>query len=332
MRPIDFPDTIDLAFDKTELLNGTRDEPLFTAAFPAAIVAQNTEATRLDPTRLDINPEPAPPGTSAWRGSIVSLLLHLLPLLVLLAALRPPLEIPQPIPVQLVIEQPQPPPPPPPPPPAQPAPRASPPPGLHSSDDFGDVGPPSPKKGADTAPAARGEPPPPAAEAKTAPPPDLAVESAAAAPDTVPPAPAKPAPPKQQVAARPPKLEGLELPLPVHPDQPQKGLASARFPGPSASRDEYCAYALALTTAHLNLLPLSQLGARRAETTVVIRLREDGTIVNTMVMRSSGYLDIDEKVVDMVKAVKQFPPFPLWLRGPTADFTLRMHFPNPLQH
>jgi TonB family protein len=80
------------------------------------------------------------------------------------------------------------------------------------------------------------------------------------------------------------------------------------------------------------MLPLSQLGARRADTTVIMRVREDGTIIDAKVMQGSGYADIDEKVVDMVKAVKHFPPFPLWLRGPTADFTLHMHFPNPLQH
>jgi len=60
-------------------------------------------------------------------------------------------------------------------------------------------------------------------------------------------------------------------------------------------------------------------------------VREDGTIVNASVMRGSGYLDIDERVVEMVKAVKQFPAFPLWLRGPVADFTLHLHFPNPAQ-
>jgi periplasmic protein TonB len=325
MRLIDFPDTIDLAFDKTELLDGGRDEPLF----PVAVVSHVTEATRLDPTRFDFNPETLLSRPSAWRGSIGSLLLHLLPLLVLIGGLRSPSDIPKPIPVQLVIEQP---PPPPPPPPAQPAPRTSPPPGLRASDDFGDVGPPNPQRGAGAAPAAEGEPPPPAAEAQTAPmPPDLAVESAPAAPDMAPPAPSKPASPKQQVAMRPPKLEGLESPLSVHPKQPQEGLASARFPGPNATRDEYCAYALTLTTAHIDLLPLSQLGARQADTTVIIRVREDGTIIDTRVMRSSGYLDIDEKVVDMVKAVKQFPSFPLWMRGPTADFSLHMHFPNPLQ-
>jgi len=147
-----------------------------------------------------------------------------------------------------------------------------------------------------------------------------------------PPMPPKPTPPKQQAAARPPKLEGLELPLPLHPDQPHQAAASARFPGPNATRDEYCAYALHLTTQHIDLVPLSLLGARRADTTVLIRVREDGTIIDARVLQGSGYLDIDDRVVAMVKAVRQYPPFPLWLKGPTADFTLHIHFPNPLQH
>jgi TonB family protein len=82
---------------------------------------------------------------------------------------------------------------------------------------------------------------------------------------------------------------------------------------------------------HIDLLPLSLLGARRGDTTLLIRVREDGTIITARVMQGSGYLDVDERVVEMVRAVGQFPPFPLWLRGPTADFTLHLHFPNPAQ-
>jgi TonB family protein len=364
MRLIDFPDTIDLAFDKTELLQDGREEPLFLAA----AVADIPEATRLDPTRIDLNPETAPPRRSAWRGSIGSLLLHLLPLLALISWLRPPLEMPKPIPVQLVIEQP------PPPPPAKAPPHDKPPPGLRASDDFGEVGPPSAQKGADTTPPTEGEALPPVAQAPAAPtppeppaepppsaqaqsaltpsappvespptaqgqtaltPPEPPVESPKAAPVMLPPVapkptpPNKPPPPKQQMAALPRQLEGLELPLPLHPDRPHQASASARYPGPDATRDEYCVYALKLTMEHVDLLPLSLLGARRGDTAVTIRLREDGTIVNAMVAQGSGYLDIDEKVAEMVRAVGRFPPLPLWLPGPTADFTFRMHFPNP---
>jgi TonB family protein len=355
VRTIGLPDAIDLAFDKIELVKDGRDEPLFSAA----ALPQLTEPARLDPTRVDLKPESEPVKRSAWRGSIGSLLFHLLPLLALVSWLRPPLEIPKPIPVQLVIEQP---PPPPPPVPAKEPPPTSVPPGLRASDDFGEVGKPSAQKGSDPAPPTAGAAPPPpveaqpsqtppspaeaktektpqaTAEAQTAktPPADLPAEASAEAPQVAqamaPPSPPKPAPPKQQTAAqRVPKLEGMELPLPLNPDHPNQASASARYPGPNASRDEYCAYALNLTTQHINLLPLSQLGARHADTTVMIRVREDGTIIEARVWASSGYSDVDEKVVEMVKAVKQFPPFPLWLRGPTADFTLHMHFPNRLQ-
>jgi TonB family protein len=342
MRLTDFPDTIDLAFDKTELLKDGREEPLS----PAAVAADLTEPTRLDPTRVDLNPETTPPQRSVWRGSFGSLLLHLLPLLALIGWLRSPLdEIPPPIPVQLVIEQPPPPPPVEPPPPANP-----PPPGLRASADFGKVGPSSAKKGTDTEPPTQGEPPPPAVEAQTVPtppepPPPTAeaqtvptppleppVESPEAASVIAPPpVPAKPTPPKKQMAARVPMLEGLELPLPLHPDRPHQASASAQYPGPNATHDEYCAYALSLTMRHADLLPLSLLGARRGDTTVTIRVREDGTIIYARVVQGSGYLDIDERVAEMVKAVRQFPPLPLWLSGPTADFTFHFHFPNPAE-
>jgi TonB family protein len=396
MRLIEFPDTIDLAFDKTELRKDGRDEPVL----PAAVVADFIEATRLDPTRVGLNPETNAPKPSVWRGPTGSLLLHLLPMLALISWLRPPLDLPAPIPVQLVIEQP------PPPLPAKPPPQPSPPPGPRASDDFGTVGPPSAQNGSDTvpptqgksppptptqtaptppvessqampeaappvpAPSTQGEMPSPVTEAQTPPtPPVPPVESSQAAaappvpaapstqgelpapvteamtpqPPPEPPvapfqaaprmarsAPAKLTPPKQQMAARPPILEGLELPLPLHPD-PHQASASARYPGPNASRDEYCAYALHLTMEHLDLLPLSLLGARHGDTTVTIRLREDGTVIYARVVQGSGYLDVDERIADMVRAVRQFPPFPLWLRGPTSDFTLHMHFPNPLQ-
>jgi protein TonB len=331
MRLTDFPDTINLAFDKTELTKDGRDEP----RFPAAVAADFTETTRLDPTRVELNPEKPRPKRRIWRGSIGSLLLHLLPLLALISWLRPPLAIPTPIPVQLVIEQP------PPPPPAEQPPRDSPAPpaGLRASDDFGQTGPSSPEKATDTAPPAQDEPAPATeAEAQTAPqPPEPPVESpqptpAATAPPVPPkPTPPKPTPPKRQMAARVPMLEGLELPLPLHPDRPHPASASARYPGPNATHDEYCAYALSLTMRHVDLLPLSLLGARRGDTTVTIRVRQDGTIINARVVQGSGYLDVDERVAEMVRAVRQFPPLPLWVPGPVADFTFHFHFPNPAE-
>jgi periplasmic protein TonB len=327
MRLSELPETIALASDRTELPKDGRDEPLPSIA----VVARFPEAVRLDPTRLDLTPEVRARDRGAWRGSIGSLLFHLLPLLALITWLRPPLDMPAPIPVQLVIEQPPPPPPPPPPKP-EPQPEKPPPSGLHASDDFGEVGKPSPQRGNEHTEPTKGEPPAPPAEAKTdAAPPDPPIETQQLAAVAAPPPPPKPTPPKQQTAARVPRLEGLELPLPIHPDQPSQASASARFPGPNATRDEYCAYALHLTLEHIDLLPKSMLGARRGDTTVVIRVREDGTILGARVLNGSGYGDIDDRVVEMVKAVRQFPAFPLWLRGPVQDFTLHMHFPNPAQ-
>jgi TonB family protein len=96
-----------------------------------------------------------------------------------------------------------------------------------------------------------------------------------------------------------------------------------------ASRDEYCAYALTLALQHINLLPLSLLGARHGDTAVAIILRSDGSISSVRVVRGSSYEDIDERVVQMVWAVGRFPPLPSWVPGPIAEFTFHLHYPNP---
>jgi TonB family protein len=123
-------------------------------------------------------------------------------------------------------------------------------------------------------------------------------------------------------------MSGLVLPLPLQADSRNPAVASARYPGPSASRDEYCAYALSLVLRHLDLLPDSLVAARRGETFVTIRLRTDGSIMSAMVSRGSGYLDIDERVTKMVLAVGKFPPLPNWITTSVADFTFRLHFPH----
>lgn len=323
----------------------------------AAAIAGRVEAIRLDPTRSDPGPEPAPPRRRFSGGPAGSLLLHLLPLLALVTWLRPPLEMPAPIPVQLVIEQPPPPPPAPAPETPKTQPRA-PPQGRLASDDFGKVGPDTGPKSPDTEQRPQSKPPSsgteapvaePMAAAKPEPtePPKQTVERTASlvAPPVVeplaqptlpavslqlPPPPPPPEPPaKHRPAERPPALTGLVLPLPLHADSRSAAVASAHYPGPSATRDEYCAYALSLTLRHLDLLPNALLGARRGETTVTIRLRADGSIMNAMVARSSGYTDIDERVTQMVYAVGKFPPLPSWVSTPVAAFTFRLHFPHP---
>ncbi|HTQ33774.1 MAG TPA: TonB family protein [Stellaceae bacterium] len=416
MRPVDLPDTIDLAFVGIAPPDDDRREPSSAAISPDA---DFIEPKRLDPTRFDFLPEPKPSRSRTWPGSIGSLLLHLLPLLVLITWARPPLDIPPPIPIQLVIE---PPPPPPKAEPKPPAPEEKLPPERRASDDFGVVGKAKPPaKGANAEPSTQGKQaptapqspaeetssPPAAAQPKQAaatpthtaqsrpaaappeppaapipqpvtPPPEptgepalqsrlvtappqppteqitklvvaLPEPSAPPIPDLVAP-PLRPPPQIEQLAAatppRPPKPnpvkpkperplfepQGSILPLPLHPERRPVSVASARYPGPNATRDEYCAYALKLTMSHIDLLPLSLLGARHGDTVVTMHLAQDGTVLSARVVEGSGYEDIDERVAQMVRAVGRFPPLPSWLSGQPGDFTFRMHYPNPAQH
>jgi TonB family protein len=336
----DLPDTIELAFDATALPDDGRHEPVTGVTsyhFGAA------ETARLDPKRIELGPEPPPPSRSIWRGPFGSLVLHLLPLLVLVTWFRPPLEIPPPIPVKLVIEQPPPPPPAPAPQPAPPRPPVKPQSGRLSSDNMGEAKPDKAEQGSDTAPRTSGEPQPPAAEAQPAelapdpPPKDQAnAEASPAAAQTqvaaiAPPPQPKPAPPKPQTAA--PSLKPDGWILPVSPGaKPHESRRSATVLGPNATRDEYCAYALSLTIRHIDLLPLSLVGARHGDTIVGIRVMEDGTISQVRVVRGSGYSDIDERVAQMVVAVGRLPPLPQWMPGPYQDFTFHLRFPNPAEH
>lgn len=331
--PMDALEAGDLSFQARALPDDGRHEP---RAASAAARIEAAEVARLDPARAQFIPDLEPAERRVVGGPIGSLLLHLLPLLALITWMRPPLEIPPPIPIQLVVEQP---PPPPPPPPAPPKPKAEPkpPPGLRASEDMGTVGPPKPEKGPDTEPPTQGAPQPPAPEpppqtkpADTAPEPPPAPAQVAALPPP-PPAPPKPAPPKKEAAVHMPKPDGLTFPLPIHPDQPHLASRSGKVPGPNATRDEYCAYALQLTLQHMNLLPLSFIGARHGDTVVSIVLRSDGSITSVRVVRGSSYEDIDEKVVQMVQAVGQFPPLPAWVPGSQGEFTFHLHFPNPVE-
>jgi TonB family protein len=338
VRLIDLPDTIDLAFDKTVFPDDGRCEPSGVVVSPRLDVA---ELPRLDPTRIELGPDPALPKRSTWRGPIGSLLFHFLPLLALVTWLRPPLEIPPPIPVKLVIEQP--PPPPSAPGPTAPKPEPKPPPGRRASDDMGQLEPDKTEKGNDTAPPTSGEPQPPAAAAQPAevapepppkdqaaaelPPTAAATQVAAVAPPPLP----KPAPPKPQTTAPPPKPDGWILPLSPTAKPPHEARHFAAVIGPNATRDEYCAYALRLTISHIDLLPLSLVGARRGDTIVGIRVLEDGTITRVRVVQGSGYTDIDERVAQMAIAVGHLPPLPQWMPGPYQDFTFHLHFPNPEQ-
>jgi protein TonB len=145
-----------------------------------------------------------------------------------------------------------------------------------------------------------------------------------------PPPPPKPAPLRERAAVHVPSPLGSAWPLPLHQAAPTETPHTARFVGPPAIRDEYCAAALALTLRHIGLLPLSLVGARQGETHLSIRVLGDGTINSVKVEQSSGYPEIDQRIEQMVLAVGRFPPLPRWM-GPWMDFTFHLHFPHPLQ-
>jgi protein TonB len=257
-------------------------------------------------------------------GPIVSLILHLLPLLLLIDwPMHPPAEVTR-IPVQLVFQ-----PPPPPPPIPKPAPRPRPKtetrprPGRLASADIGDTK----TKGQDQA---ESEEPirykEPAATAKplfkalpkiaSISPPLLPAPGEIMLPqpmDMIAPKPLpKPAPAVQAVA---------RVPQRAHPT-PRPG----RFPGPSATRDEYLAYVNSLIMRHLGLLSPSLIAGRHGETAIHILVLDDGTLARLSVMQSSGYSDIDLRVEEMVRATGRFPPLPQWIQGPSIGLVFMLPF------
>jgi periplasmic protein TonB len=354
----ELPDAFEFVLDDVDVPEEERHEPVFSTAALAVRVA--TEVRRLDPARTDFELDATPPKPRFWRGPLGSLLIHLLPLLVLIGWPGAPLDIDRPIPIQLVIE--------PPPKPAPPAAPRSPPKGMIASDDMAPMKGPKNQQ-LPAASSTEGEAPPtqptpvpqapvpaspqlssalqppnpnvpelPVAEAV----PDEPVAPAARPstpenqpPTTAPPPPPKPAPPRQEAALRPPlrsrSTEGW--PLPVGPAIPRETPArTSLLVGPNATRDEYCAYALTLVMKHIDMVPLSLLGARRGDTDIAIKVLDDGTIAGVRISHGSGYMDIDDRIAQMVLAVGHFPPLPEWIRGRSLDFIFHMHFPYPTEH
>jgi protein TonB len=305
--PGELPDTIDLAVDAKPLPADDRAEPGL-ASIPFLI--EFDEPARLDPERVGLLWE-LPPQTRhpiAPRSPAISLLIHLLPLLTFITWPHPTIDLPRPIPVQLVIETPP------------PEPAASQPPqhqqGPLASEDFGDVKPQPPGSTAGDTPPSAGEKQP------DADPP----QSAEATPPPVPPH--KPPPPKQTSAVQLLKPSGA--PVPQRSETPHEAPRTARFAGLAASRDEYLAYLVALTRQHLDLLPIVTLAGRRGETIVSVVVLNDGTIQRISVAHSSGYPDIDERVERMVAAVRKFPPVPQWFQGDAMRLELTVEFPEAL--
>jgi TonB family protein len=128
----------------------------------------------------------------------------------------------------------------------------------------------------------------------------------------------KPAPAVHQAVARAPQRAHL---------MPR----SARFPGPSATRDEYLAYVNSLILRHLGLLSHSLVAGRRGETAILMSVLDDGTVARVSVMRSSGYTDIDLRVEEMIRATGRFPPLPQWIQGPSIGLVFTLPFPEGLE-
>ena len=242
-------------------------------------------------------------GENPGLGPLGSFGLHLAVVLVLL--FHPPLpggpppELP-PIPVSLVVEPPAPKP------PKPPAPKPKPPPGRLASVEMG------PTTAAKPAP----RPGPPAGGA----PPEL---EAAGLP--LPPPPPPLAAPTQESFALPPPSKARPRPHPAALEGRQ-----AKYPGPSATRDEYLAYLAMLTRRHTPLLTPQLLAGRRGQTVLAVLVLDNGTIARLTVVQSSGYPDIDRKVEEIVRAVGRFPPLPQYVQGPSWELQFIFPFPDSL--
>ena len=235
-----------------------------------------------------------------------------------------PVEVPTTIPVRLVLEQP----PPPPPAPAPPEPAAKPPPGRLASEE---VGAKADEPDAVAPQSAAPEEPEPRRQVESEPKPELRQAASLL-------------PPEQQPTLL--DREALALPEPAVeplPEVPAAPIASRqrrhrdpghrsarpRWSGPPAIRDEYLALLVTLVRPYLYLLPPELINGRRGTTSLAIRVLGDGTIARIAVSQSSGYPDIDARVIKMVAAVGRFPPLPSWIDQPSWDINFHLRFPFP---
>jgi TonB family protein len=275
-----------------------RREPLLGLAYPAA-----GAAAVLSGPQERFGPVGGSRGGLPAFGSLGSLGLHLAVVLILLfpptLSRRPAPEV-QPIPVSLVIMPPKPKPPPAPKPLPKPKP---PPPGRLASVDMGSTTSPKPAP----------KPGPPNAGA----PPQMVT---AVLP--LPPPPKLDAPDEEALAFRPPAAPRKPQPRPAALEGRR-----AKYPGPSATRNEYLAYIAMLTRQHAGLLTPQLLAGRHGETVLDVLVLDNGTIAQLAVLQSSGYPDIDRKVEEIVRSVGRFPPLPQYWQGASTD--LIFHFPFP---
>ena len=311
MRPDDLLDRFRIDPTESRLSDHKRREPV---AAPAPLVGDGFGPARLDPARAVAEPTlslPAPRYRTTPLGPVASLCLHLLPLLALLEWRGHPIEVPPPIPVQLVIERP-----PPPPPPQKPVELKAPPRGRLASEDIGQ-------------PASQPD------EAKAPDTPDMPAETqVAAAPEPAP----KAAPSPQPVVPPPPEIKPVPEAKPPQkravasrvPPNPHPSTRTARIPGPAATRDEYLAYCLTLIRRYYDMLPASLIAGRRGQAVLSIVVLDDGTIARVGIKKSSGYHDIDSQIERMVAAVGRFPPLPQWIQAPSVTLDYVQSFPEGL--
>lgn len=281
------------------------------------------------PRSREVFDRPRPVDEGWWgrlRGPLGSLLVHLLPLLLLIDWPMARSTESEPVPVQLVLE-----PPPAKPAPAQPQPKpVPPPPGPLASEDLGEPEAKDTDRPKGDAPTSADSPPKsdsPTFEAKpvekpkqtaTVVPPLPPTKPDAPHPDPVP----KPAPKPNPAAHQAPRR--VQEPANLAPRR-------ARYPGPAATRDEYLAYMHSLIRQHYGLLPEASLGERRGMVVVEFVVLDDGTIALIKVQRSSGYPDIDNRVAEMIAAVRRFPPLPQWFQGLAMPFEFGFPFPGALR-
>lgn len=250
---------------------------------------------------------------------------HLLSVLLFLYWTAGPAEMPPPIPVQLLLEPPPPSPEPPKPPEAKPPVETKPPaPGTLASVDIGGGG--KPEKSAtdndtpDEASAAAPEHKPAAPPMLVSALPKVVVPPPQPLPDVKadPPDPARPVKP----AVRPAAVR----PAPIH----HPGRHPAEIPGPDATRDEYLAYCMSLVRQHYGVLPASFLAGRQGLTVLKILVLSDGTIARIQILHPSGYSDVDQRVEQMIAAVRRFPPLPQWIQQPSIALNFELAFPQGL--
>ena len=281
-----------------------RLEPVFLAGPPGADLE---EFAQLDAERGDAEPDDPPPAPARRAGATSlfgSLGLHLLPLLVLIPWTSAPAEIPDAMPVQLVLEEP-----------------AS---GPALEEAKPTPAPPVPETEAiSEKPSAAG-----AADARAPPASPPQKKPAAIAPPPAPSPPPEP-PPRKPVtitvaAAAPPTPASPSVAVtPTPPEAP--------IPGPDPLQNDYFSRLAALTRDHLDLLPLAFLGGRRGQTILSIYVLDDGTIGRIAVKRSSGYPDIDTRIEQIVTAVGRFPPLPQRIQKPNVELDFNLIFPDALQ-